>query len=179
MSQVNSYNLKRFFVNPAIGQIPNSGRIEEALFVQNQVKTDLIQVKCVPVYSMLLAVNITTIDLFILDVEGVEMDILETIPFEKVNISVLLIEVHGKKKELRTKMHSYLVSKGYSFYDTFSGRLHPGDDIFIKEEYYNSQDRMKMKKINVRQLYKIITGTKEEDISQSDLKVFSALTSLS
>ncbi len=55
------------------------------------------QVYCFPFYSMMLALNRTHIDYFSLDVEGLELDILKMIPFDKLDISVLSVEyVHGK-----------------------------------------------------------------------------------
>jgi hypothetical protein len=47
-----------------------------------------INVQCLPLYSILLALNQTTVDLFSLDIEGNELDVLRTIPFDKVNIKV-------------------------------------------------------------------------------------------
>ena len=49
-------------------------------------KADLVQ--CLPLYSLLLALNRTTVDYFSLDVEGNELDVLRTIPWDKVNIRV-------------------------------------------------------------------------------------------
>lgn len=45
-------------------------------------------VQCFPIYSYLLALNITHVDYFSLDVEGDELDVLMTLPFDKVNIEV-------------------------------------------------------------------------------------------
>jgi FkbM family methyltransferase len=47
-----------------------------------------VNVQCLPVYSILLAVNRTTVDVFSLDIEGNELDVLQTIPFDKVDIKV-------------------------------------------------------------------------------------------
>ena len=47
-----------------------------------------MNVTCVPLYSILLAFNNPTIDYFSLDVEGSELAILKTIPFDKVDIRV-------------------------------------------------------------------------------------------
>jgi len=47
-----------------------------------------LNVQCLPVYSILLAVNRTTVDVFSLDIEGNELDVLQTIPFDKVDIKV-------------------------------------------------------------------------------------------
>lgn len=51
--------------------------------------TDAVQVQCIPLYSVLLAVNRTTVDFFSLDVEGSELDILKTVPFDQVVFKVL------------------------------------------------------------------------------------------
>ena len=43
-------------------------------------------VQCLPVYSLLLALGNPTVDFFSLDVEGAEIRVLKTIPFDKVDI---------------------------------------------------------------------------------------------
>jgi len=50
-----------------------------------------VSVHCIPLHSILLALNKTTIDLFSLDIEGHELSVLKTIPFDKINIKVILI----------------------------------------------------------------------------------------
>jgi len=47
---------------------------------------------CYPLYSIMLALKQTRIDYFSLDVEGSELNILSTIPFDKLYIDVLTIE---------------------------------------------------------------------------------------
>ena len=47
---------------------------------------------CIPVYSLLEAINMLHINFFSLDVEGAELEILKTIPFDKVKIDLFLIE---------------------------------------------------------------------------------------
>lgn len=46
--------------------------------------------QCFPIYSLLSALSVTTVDYFSLDVEGAEMEVLATIPFDKVFIKVYL-----------------------------------------------------------------------------------------
>ena len=43
---------------------------------------------CFPLFGVLKAMNVTKVDYFSLDVEGNEMDILRTIPFDDVDITV-------------------------------------------------------------------------------------------
>jgi hypothetical protein len=50
-----------------------------------------VDVQCFPLYSYLLALNRTTVDYLSLDVEGSELEILKTVPFEKLDIRVSLL----------------------------------------------------------------------------------------
>jgi len=50
-----------------------------------------VDVQCFPLYSYLLALNRTKVDYFSLDVEGSELDVLRTIPFEKLDIRVRVL----------------------------------------------------------------------------------------
>jgi hypothetical protein len=49
---------------------------------------NLVNVTCLPLYSILMALDNPTIDYFSLDVEGSELAILKTIPFSQVTIKV-------------------------------------------------------------------------------------------
>lgn len=64
----------------------NVGKITD--LETGQKKNNHVPVQCLPLYSILLALNTTTIDYFSLDVEGAEMKVLKTIPWDKVNIKV-------------------------------------------------------------------------------------------
>lgn len=75
-------------------QRSNMGRIASDEVVQDEVnsnnyvknKSSMVNVQCFPFYTYLLALNITAIDYFSLDVEGSELNVLKTIPFDKINI---------------------------------------------------------------------------------------------
>ena len=55
--------------------------------------------QCFPLYSVLLAMGRTQIDSFSLDVESVKEAILESLPFDKVDIRLFMIEyIHHDKK---------------------------------------------------------------------------------
>ena len=46
------------------------------------------EVTCFPLFGVLRAMNVTKVDYFSLDVEGNEMDVLRTIPFDDLDITV-------------------------------------------------------------------------------------------
>ena len=69
------------------------------LFCRN-IGKERIPVQCFPLYSILLAVGRTKIDFFSLDVEGAEQTVLESIPMDKVDIGLFMIEYqHSDKAE--------------------------------------------------------------------------------
>ena len=45
-------------------------------------------VTCFPLFGVLKAMNVSRVDYFSLDVEGNEMDVLRTIPFDEIDITV-------------------------------------------------------------------------------------------
>ena len=60
--------------------------------INNEVKElkedNFSNVMCLPLFGVLKALNVKKVDYFSLDVEGKEMDVLRTIPFDDVNITV-------------------------------------------------------------------------------------------
>ena len=69
-------------------QNSNRGHIYDVEGYDDAPAKGLVKVQCFPLYSYLLALNITTVDYFSLDVEGAEYKVLLTIPWEKVDIRV-------------------------------------------------------------------------------------------
>ena len=65
----------------------------------------------------MLALNQTRIDYFSLDVEGFELHILKTIPFDVIDIAVLTVEyLHGDKDAIKKLMKE----KGYHLNETLA-----------------------------------------------------------
>jgi hypothetical protein len=70
---------------------------------------NLVQSQCFPLYSILLAVNRTTVDFLSLDVEGHELKILQTIPWHKIELNSMSVEwlrIPGGVRALRRFMQS-------------------------------------------------------------------------
>ena len=84
------------------------------------------QVECFPLYTLLVAVGIEKkLDFLSLDVEGAELKVLSTIPWDKVDIELLLIESnHIDNNELEKIMQK----AGYAYVKTLGGV----DKIFKK-----------------------------------------------
>ncbi|OWF40479.1 uncharacterized protein LOC110463698 [Mizuhopecten yessoensis] len=100
---------------------------------QQRLKSDLVKVQCFPLYSILLALNRTTVDFFSLDIEGDEFGVLQTIPFDKVNIKMLTVEVtHGTTGN--NELQKFMESKGYdTLLKVSRGDLGVNDLIFRKK----------------------------------------------
>jgi hypothetical protein len=62
---------------------------ENTLPTKGKVKK-IIQVDCYPIYDVLSACNMTTLDILFLDIQGPEYDVLSTIPWNLVNIKAKL-----------------------------------------------------------------------------------------
>ena len=52
-------------------------------------------VECYPLYSLLLAMDQTRVDFLSLDIEGAELAVLRTVPWDKVRGGVLSIDIYG------------------------------------------------------------------------------------
>jgi len=69
---------------------------------------NVVDVLCLPLFTLLAALDFPTVDFFSLDVEGAELGILQTIPWHQVDIRVLLVEfTHVDKKTLLDMMNGF------------------------------------------------------------------------
>ena len=88
---------------------------------------------CFPFYPILLAMGNPVVDYFSLDVEGAELPILKTIPWDKVDIKVLSIEVNHSDGD---KIDTFMKSIGYKLVHRVPySPLHPKsiqDNIYQK-----------------------------------------------
>ena len=91
---------------------------------------------CFPFLSLMMALNVTHVDYFSLDVEGLELTILKTIPFDVIDISVLTVEyVHGP--DGGKGYVDFMKSKGYKLHSTIHAskpEIYYGanDYVFVK-----------------------------------------------
>ncbi|KAA0203324.1 hypothetical protein HAZT_HAZT000367 [Hyalella azteca] len=121
-------NRKVVFVNRKdIGKIFNvqdSSNTGESLDLNNAI--------CFPLYSFLLALGKTTVDYFSLDVESSEYKVLQSIPWDKVDIKTLSVE-YNIIPEGKPALIDFMTSKGYIHYMELN-RPYTHDLIFVKQE---------------------------------------------
>ena len=70
------------------------------------------------------------IDYLSIDTEGTELEILKSINFEDFDIKIITVE-HNFKNEIRKKIYSLLVKRGYKRYFTQISRF---DDWYVKQK---------------------------------------------
>ena len=114
--------------NSQRGRVVHGQEVEEWIKKRKGMGKDEITVQCFPLYSLLLAINTTKIDYLSLDIEGDELYILKTIPFEKVDIKMLNVEYYHELTK-GAELVSFLVSKGYEKLTTIQR-----DFIFKKKD---------------------------------------------
>ena len=79
--------------NGISGMLDKEGKSARMLgggkFKDSPVRT-VVEVHCLPIFTLLAALDFPTVDFFSLDVEGAELGILQTIPWHQVNIVLTL-----------------------------------------------------------------------------------------
>ena len=86
-----------------------------------------VPVQCLPLYSLLLALGNPTVDFLSLDTEGGELEVLETLPWDKVDIRAISVETQHQTADTRERLLSLLLAVGF----THLGSL-ARDDVFVK-----------------------------------------------
>jgi hypothetical protein len=82
---------------------------------------------CFPLYSVLLALGNPTVDYFSLDVEGAEWPIIKSIPFDKVNISIISLESNHLGTD-NALLEAHMIKNGYEIKQKVEW-----DTIFVKK----------------------------------------------
>ena len=83
---------------------------------------------CFPLESILLALNRTQVDYFILDVEGLELDVLRSLPLDRLHIDIISAEFLHSREPV-SEYHRLLSDHGYVLYATVKSM----DYIFVKK----------------------------------------------
>lgn len=121
LSPVNYTSQMEFYMNPNANVV--NGLHSGAGTIQKTT------VQCFPLYAILVALNIKVVDYFLLDIEGVELEVLKTIPFDKVTIKIIQLE-HIHIPGGRKAAEEFLKTKDYTFIRNLSGG-YTQDFIFV------------------------------------------------
>jgi len=111
-------------VRPSRIDDPNPGRSDKKYERK-------IQVQCFPLYSVLMAIGNPHIDYFSLDIEGAELVMLKTLPWNKISMTLIDVEVNHAGAIFpgtRNDIQNFLSSHGYPF--TKSVKI---DDLFYNK----------------------------------------------
>ena len=75
-----------------------------------------VTLQCLPLYTLLLAVGNPTVHWFILDIEGAEFQVLQTIPWHLVDIEMISVETDMAGLVMpgsRQEIIDYMEAQGY------------------------------------------------------------------
>ena len=105
-------NVVSFLPAKLLGRIEKSLKSEEWMMTRVQGAFPDIEpeeVLCIPVKSILKEINMPHINFFSLDIEGAELDILKSIPFNVVTIDFFMIEyfIPFSKRERLNRLNAY------------------------------------------------------------------------
>jgi len=93
------------------------------------------RMQCLPLYSLLLALGNPTVHYFSLDIEGAELGVLRTVPWDLVDIWVISVETHMAGDVFpgtREDIIQYMKSVGYRLLDWNEDKSFK-DDLFVRE----------------------------------------------
>ena len=100
-----------------------------------------VKMQCMPLYSLILAAGNPTVNYFILDIEGAELQVLRTLPWDKVDIEVLSVETDLAGMVLdgsREEIIEFMKSVGYTHREHSNSWSHvnnmPKDDMFVRND---------------------------------------------
>ncbi|XP_035704052.1 protein Star isoform X2 [Folsomia candida] len=98
---------EKFHYNPTV---PFWGGLSFRFYKGTQKHMNVVTI---PLYTLLLAADSPSkIDLLILDTEGTELETLKTLPFDKVEVSLIAVETYNGK-EGPSAVEEFLFGKGY------------------------------------------------------------------
>ena len=80
------------------------------------------RVQCFPFFSVMSALGNPRVDYFSLDVEGSELAILKTIPFDQVRIGVMTIEVNHYPKAGQRAIKRLMADNGFALVKDMYGQ---------------------------------------------------------
>ena len=126
------------------GSVRNETTREAMAGLVLEENSETVKMQCLPLYSLLLALDNPTVHYLSLDIEGAELPVLKTIPWQKVDIRVMTVETHLAGRIFpgnREDLIAYLDQVGYrhvswAHRNTNQARTNMGttDDLFVRKD---------------------------------------------
>ena len=127
----------------------------------------ILQMQCLPLYSILMALGNPKVDYLSLDIEGAEEAVLKTIPWDKVDISIIGLEIIIEKHDEDASgthvnsfpaIHDLLQSKGYVLIRTDWHTMEKKslEAYFVKRELAKTIDKKYFKTVEMDESKKFI-----------------------
>ncbi|XP_063585250.1 protein Star-like [Penaeus indicus] len=137
-AEMKTKNRRAFTINACVSLSPKCTNKNFA--IQNKTHhrsaRKFMRTQCFPLYSLLLALNRTTIDLLSLSVGGDELKVLRTIPWDKMQIRLLEVQVDDIP-EGEEAVEELMAKVGY----TYLGRCWV-DRVFVRTELLDTVQRI-------------------------------------
>ena len=132
MVEVRSNN---FHVIPDIyarGSSYQIGNEDNDIPIHIDIQKNYFKSVCFPLYSFLLALNVTTVDFMSLDIQGPELEVINTIPFNKVYIRSMVIEnIQDGLNSIDKSLVKTIEEKGFKFLRTMTSDNSVSVDYFF------------------------------------------------
>ena len=96
------------------------------MLVEPGISEQSVRVQCLPLYSLVLTLGNPNVDFLSLDTEGGELEVLETLPWDKVDIRAISVETQHQATHTRDRLLALLQVVGF----THLGSL-ARDDVFV------------------------------------------------
>ena len=126
------------------GSVRNETSREAMAGLVLEENSNTVKMQCLPLYSLLLALGNPTVHYLSLDIEGAELPVLKSVPWEKVDILAMTVETHLAGRIFpgsREDLISYLEEVGYTHIswahrNTNQARDNLGttDDLFVRND---------------------------------------------
>jgi len=121
--------------------------------------------QCFPLFSTMLAVGNPTINYLSLDIEGAEFQVLQSLPWDQVDIEVLGIELEQAGKVFPgswQEVHMFLARKGYEYVGTVEQ-----DDLFVRRDLSQGKYKIDFKAAEEFETYKFYDGDQIDAADQT------------
>lgn len=99
-----------------------------------------VSVPCVPLQLIVDATGLWDIDLFSLDVEGAEQDVLESLDLSRTNVKVLMVELDGHNPEKDSWIRSHLQKSGFEHLGS-NFMTNKGNEVFLNRRFEDEKVR--------------------------------------